>query len=118
MSKKVLVVDDQPGIRLLLKDVLTHEGYKVQTATTGQEALDLVQNGAFDLMILDYKLPIMDGKKVVEKLEKLNSRIPIFLVTGLGEIEKEIKKCKLVKKVVSKPFNIQEICDEVKAILA
>src|SRR5690625_527709 len=61
MQKEILVVDDQPGIRLLLTDIFENDGYKVNTAETGQEALDKIYKNFFDLIILDYKLPILDG---------------------------------------------------------
>ncbi|WP_068673830.1 response regulator [Oceanobacillus sp. Castelsardo] len=117
-KNKILVVDDQIGIRLLLKEVLKNEGYEIEEATTGKEALDQLNTTAFDLMILDYKLPIMDGTEVLEKLEKDNVEIPAIVMSGLVEnIASEARKYKLVKSVIAKPFNINEFVEKVHAIV-
>lgn len=69
MSKTVLVVDDQIGIRLLLEEVIQQEGYNVELALNGKEALDKILDNKPDLIMLDYKLPIIDGPTLVKKLE-------------------------------------------------
>ncbi|MFZ3578610.1 response regulator [Virgibacillus sp. DJP39] len=118
MKKHILVVDDQPGIRFLLDEVFTNEGYQVSTANTGKEALDNIHTEKFDLVIMDYKLPIMDGLQVVKQLERENLMIPAILMSGLAEIlAKEADSCPLVKHVLAKPFNIQEVCNIVDSIL-
>ncbi|MFC4024943.1 response regulator [Oceanobacillus longus] len=118
MPKEILVVDDQPGIRLLLNDILTSEGYRVSLAKTGKEALDKINQKSFDLMILDYKLPIIDGKEVLNILEKEKIDISVILMSGMAEnIREEIEKNNLVKKVIAKPFNIKDFCVYVEEIL-
>lgn len=116
--KKLLAVDDQPGIQLLLKDVLSNEGYDVETASNGQEAVDKLQHETYDLLILDYKLPIMNAEKVIGKMEEMDLNIPVILVTGMGNTENELEKLNFVEKVMQKPFNIQEICEVVQAVLS
>lgn len=117
-SEKILVVDDQAGIRLLLNDVLANEGYNVTTASTGKEAVEMMEENRFDLVILDYNLPVMNAEKVMEEMEKLKIQIPVILVTGLGKAENELERLKFVQKVMLKPFNIQDIRQEVHTILA
>ncbi|WP_085994019.1 response regulator [Oceanobacillus senegalensis] len=113
----VLVVDDQAGIRLLLTDVLENEGYHVQEATTGKEALEKIHNVHFDMMILDYKLPIVDGAEVLQKMEKENIELPSIVMSGLAEsISLELERYQNVKKILAKPFNVHEVLEEVKAI--
>lgn len=117
-QSKILIVDDQMGIRLLLKEILKNEGYEIEEATTGKEAIDQISVNSFDLMILDYKLPIMDGTEVLEKLEKDNVEIPAIVMSGLVEnIASEAMKSKLVKSVIAKPFNINEFVEKVHAIV-
>lgn len=111
-------MDDQIGIRLLLKEVLKNEGYEIEEATTGKEAIEQINSKGFDLLILDYKLPIMDGTEVLKKLEKDNVEIPAIVMSGLIEnIASEAKKFKLVKSIIAKPFNINEFVEKVRAII-
>lgn len=117
MKKRILVVDDQAGIRLLLSDLLTSEGYQVSTASTGKEALEIIQLYFFSLIIMDYRLPIFTGVEVVRKLEKDNIKIPTILISGLEEsIREEVEKNLIVKAVILKPFDVQEMIKRVKLL--
>lgn len=114
MIEEILIVDDQPGIRLLLTDILTNEGYVITTASTGKEALDKLQEKQFALIMLDYKLPIIDGEEVLKKMEQLNIKIPVIVMSGLAEkIEKEMEEIPHVKQLLAKPFNIREVPEAV-----
>ncbi|WP_405097563.1 response regulator [Oceanobacillus sp. FSL H7-0719] len=118
MGEEILVVDDQPGIRLLLTDILTDAGYNTTTASTGKEALDKLKEKRFSLILLDYKLPIIDGVEVLKKIEKQNLNVPAIVMSGLAEkIEDELKGYPLVKDLLAKPFNIQEIPEMIKGII-
>ncbi|MGP4106182.1 response regulator [Virgibacillus sp. L01] len=118
MKKEILVVDDQPGIRLLLQEIFTNEGYHVTLAKTGKEALNILDNSSFDLLMLDYKLPVVDGVQVIQQLEHDKVEIPIILMSGLSEeIVEESQKFKLVKKVLEKPFNVQDVSDFTKSLI-
>lgn len=118
MNKHILVVDDQPGIRFLLDEVFTNEGYQVTTANTGKEALDHVHTSTFDLIMMDYKLPVMDGVQVLHLLEEEEIMIPTILMSGLAEeIMQEIDSSSMLKHILSKPFNIVEVCTIVNGIL-
>lgn len=118
MQKEILVVDDQPGIRLLLNDILKSAGYRVITAETGTEALEKIYAQAFDLLILDYKLPVLDGSAVIERLEQEALYVPVILMSGLVE---EMDMCgqenSLLKGVLAKPFDVQAVNDMVKGVL-
>ncbi len=118
MEEEILVVDDQPGIRLLLTDILSDAGYNTTTASTGKEALDKLQEKPFALILLDYKLPIIDGVDVLKRIEKENLKLPAIVMSGLAEkIEEDMKSYPLVKELLEKPFNIQEIPAMVKRII-
>ncbi|WP_010531560.1 response regulator [Lentibacillus jeotgali] len=117
MTKEILVVDDQPGIRMLLQEIFSDEGYSVSTAETGKEALDQLYARSFDLLILDYKLPIVDGSEVLKRLERDQISVPAIVMSGLDDIRKEINGFSIVRKVFAKPFNIQEVSDFVKGFL-
>lgn len=120
MSKKgILVVDDQPGIRLLLTDILENEGYEVKTATNGKEALHILEESTdLDLLILDYKLPIIDGREVLQAIEEKNMQIPAIIISGLAEdMVEEAENYPFVQLIVQKPFNIKDVTAHVKGIL-
>ena len=117
MVKEILIVDDQLGIRTLLSDILTNEGYGVSTAGTGKEALDKALANYYDLIILDYKLPFFNGVEVLQQLQQNQIEIPAILISGL--INDEVKKTSagLIQKVMAKPFNVKDIQQSVKLIL-
>ncbi|WP_054861231.1 response regulator [Gracilibacillus sp. JCM 18860] len=111
MEKTVLVVDDQIGIRMLLEEVISHEGYRVEQAMNGQEALDKIKQDSPDLIMLDYKLPIIDGgEALVQLLEEDGFAIPTVVMSGLPErAEGKMKKYSSVRKTIGKPFQLNDI---------
>ncbi|MEN1967611.1 response regulator [Lentibacillus sp. N15] len=118
MEKEILVVDDQPGIRLLLGEVFANEGYHVVTAETGKEALDKLHQKTFDLIVLDYKLPIIDGAEVLRRLKQDEIMTPAIIMSGLAEELANVPRdCPNVKKIVAKPFNINDICAITRELL-
>ena len=118
MEKEILIVDDQPGIRMLLTDILANEGYQVSTAKNGKEALDKIYANKYNLIILDYKLPIIDGVEVLQKMKQNKVEIPTIIISGLvEEVSKESSNNNLIKKVIAKPFNVKDIQQSVKLIL-
>ncbi|SDQ12708.1 two-component system, response regulator, stage 0 sporulation protein F [Virgibacillus subterraneus] len=118
MKKEILVVDDQPGIRLLLQEIFTNQGYRVTTAKTGKEALDELNKSSYDLIMLDYKLPVVDGVEVIQQLERDKIEVPAILMSGLAEdIMKESQNYDMVKKVLAKPFNVKDVCDYTKSLI-
>jgi DNA-binding response OmpR family regulator len=118
MMKKILVIDDQPGIRLLLTDILTTAGYSVDTADDGKEAVDLLSAHPYGLVILDYNIPIWDGEDVLNQMQDLNLTTPVIVMTGLIEkVEEKLEAQPNVKKILAKPFNVQEIPSLVKQFI-
>ncbi len=119
MKNKILVVDDQPGIRLLLSDVFTSIGYHVTVAQTGQEALDKIFKQRFDLILLDHGLPIINGQEVIEQMEHKGIFVPVILMSGLIEnLKREYLQHSMFIKIVAKPFNILEMSQMVKKMLS
>ncbi|GGJ52854.1 response regulator [Virgibacillus salexigens] len=118
MKKEILVVDDQPGICMLLTDILTSEGYHVETAKTGKERLDKINNSSFHLLMIDYKLPIFNAFEVLRRMEAENRIVPTILMSGMTEDDiREKEDCSKIESVLSKPFNIHEVCKLVKATI-
>lgn len=95
---KVLIVDDESSIRELFKFVFEDEGYEVEMANNGQEALDALQAGTPDFMVLDVSMPVMTGKEFVLELGKRALRdprlnaIPFVVMTGENFLDPELNK--------------------------
>jgi len=118
--ERVLIVDDDPDIVRLVRYNLTHSGFDVQTATTGREALDLVQKHPPDLVVLDVMLPDVDGLEVCRTLrqQSYSRRIPILMLTARGEEIDRVVGFELgADDYVSKPFSPRELVLRVKSIL-
>ncbi len=79
---KVLVVDDDPSIRLLYKEELEEEGYEVQVASSGQEALRVFDEFEPDIVTLDILMPDMDGIQVLRKMKEKRPRVPVIMSTA------------------------------------
>ena len=113
----VLVVEDDFQLNEMLKKVLLKEGYDVETAFSGTEALLLLENRMIDLVVLDLMLPGVSGEKVLDKIkEKMD--IPIIILSAKSEIDSKVD---LIKRgaddYITKPFNILELKARIKAIL-
>lgn len=104
-----MIVDDQLGIRLLLEEIIKSEGYESATAENGKQALDMIKEKVPDLLLLDYKLPIMDGPEVLKNLEQQGLEIPAIIMSGLAEEAiAEKRNFAMVKEIFAKPFNIEK----------
>ncbi|GGF21702.1 sporulation initiation phosphotransferase F [Halobacillus andaensis] len=112
MGNKVLVVDDQPGIRLLLEELLKSDGYEIITAKTGKQACEQVIEHHPDLILMDYKLPLMSGGEVLEYLHNQNIHQPVLIMTGLSPNSiQEDTDYSFVKEIIPKPFDIHMMRD-------
>jgi DNA-binding response OmpR family regulator len=107
---KILVVDDEEGARELFFTILTDEGYDVTLANGGQEALTLFQNGQFDLVVTDIKMPGMDGLQLLQEIRKGGSKVDVIMVTAYGEVETYLKAMSLgAAEYINKPIRIKEL---------
>ena len=112
--KSVLIVDDQPGIRLLLGEVLQKESYAVIFAVNGQQALDKIKNKQPDCVLLDMKMAGMDGIEVLKEIMKSWPDLPVFMMTGYDELELMNEVMEMgASKYFTKPFDIFEVRDAV-----
>ncbi|HEX2826152.1 MAG TPA: response regulator [Burkholderiales bacterium] len=120
MVQKILVVDDQPMNVTLLADVLEVKGYSVATASSGPEALSLIEADAPDLVLLDVMMPEMTGYEVCERLRAApaTALLPIVMVTALDAKEERIKGLEAgADDFLSKPVNQQELLARVRSLL-
>lgn len=106
----LLVVDDEQGMRDMLSWELKGQGYRVTTASNGQEALDRMRAEKFDLVITDYQMPQMDGVKLLENIKNNDLELEVILATGHGTIEIAVAAMKSgAYDFILKPFNLEEL---------
>ncbi len=116
--QKILIVEDEPSMRLGLKDNLEFEGYEVLIAEDGQAALDVIASNTFDLILLDVMLPKVSGFDVCKKIRKEGNTTPIILLTAKGEEIDKVLGLELgADDYVTKPFSLRELLARIKAVL-
>jgi two-component system, OmpR family, response regulator VicR len=116
MQKNILIVDDEPAIVKGLKFTLEQDGYKIDAAYDGEEAIDKFNSGDYDLIILDVMLPKVNGLTVLQKVREKSS-IPVIMLTAKGEDMDKILGLEYgADDYLTKPFNILELKARVKAI--
>jgi len=117
MSKKILIIEDEPGILLGLKDEFESEGYIVYEAEDGEKGLAATKQQKPDLIILDIMLPVLDGYEVCKRLRREGDTTPIIMLTVK---DKEIAKVLGLElgadDYVTKPFSLREVMARVKAV--
>lgn len=117
MPKKILIVEDEPGILLSLKDELESEGFTVFKADNGEKGLALAKQKKPDLIILDIMLPALDGYEVCKRLRMAGDTTPILMLTVKDkEIDKVLGLELGADDYVTKPFSLREVLARVKAI--
>ena len=88
--KRILVVDDEEGIRQLYKEELEDEGYEVELAKRGEEALEKISRAKPDAVILDLKMPGMGGLDVLERIREQDKDLPVIISTAYGEYKSDL----------------------------
>ncbi len=117
MAQKVLVVEDELGIRQVIKDYLMMEGFEVLEAQNGKEAIGIIEKEIFDLAILDVMLPYVDGWTLCRKVKE-KSDIPVLFLTARGEEYDELMGFELgADEYIHKPFSPAVLLVRVKRLL-
>ena len=116
--KRILLVEDEPGIVLTLSDRLTREGYAVDSAADGESGLERASKEPFDLLLLDLMLPRMSGFDVCRELRKRGIETPVIMLTARGQVVDKVVGLKLgADDYVTKPFEMAELLARVEAHL-
>ena len=111
----ILLVDDQDSIRFFLEKTLVQEGYEAHTAKTGEEAVETAQRIVPDLILLDLKLPDMDGLDVLARIKQVFPEICIVMITAFGDIETAVKAMQNgAYDFVTKPINLDQLLMVIK----
>lgn len=115
---KVLIVDDEAGVRELLKDALRLAGFEPQSVGDGMSALTLLRTFTPDIMIIDINMPLMDGFELVERLRKIGNDIPVLMLSARADRVDVTRGLTLgADDYVTKPFGLEELVLRLKAIL-
>ncbi|MFD2446803.1 response regulator [Bacillus sp. CGMCC 1.16607] len=115
LKEKILIVDDQFGIRILLNEVFQKEGYQTFQAANGVQALEIVKQHSPDLVLLDMKIPGMDGIEILKRMKVIDPDIRVIIMTAYGELDM-IQEAKDLGALThfAKPFDIDDIRAAVK----
>jgi len=116
LGKQILLVEDDPGAREAIKLLLTIDRHDVVEAAEGAEAIELVQRKPFDLAILDYFMPGMQGNQVALRFREIAPSLPILMITAY--LEKLEDSDKPVDAVIGKPFAIEELRQTIAKLLS
>ena len=116
--KRILLVEDEPGLVLTLRDRLTKEGYSVESTPDGESGLERAAREAFDLVLLDVMLPRINGFDVLRELRKRGVETPVIMLTAKGQVADKVAGLKLgADDYVTKPFEMVELLARVEAKL-
>ncbi|AXI01116.1 response regulator [Sporosarcina sp. PTS2304] len=112
--KKLLIIDDQAGIRLLLDEIFTKSGIQTSLAANGKEGIELFQKFQPDCVLLDMKMPGMNGVDVLREIRKQQPKAVVMMMTAYSEIELTEEAGRLgIDHHFTKPFDIFEVRDTI-----
>jgi len=117
-ARRILLVEDEPSLVLTLSDRLMNEGYRVETAGDGEEALTRAEGGGFDLIVLDVLLPRKNGFDVCRDLRQRGQDTPVLMLTARAQVVDRVVGLKLgADDYLTKPFEMMELLARVEALL-
>lgn len=115
---RILIIEDEPSMRIGLIDNLEFEGYETDSASDGASGLEKINNGKYDLIILDVMMPKLSGFDVCKKAREAGNKTPIILLTAKGEeIDKVVGLELGADDYITKPFSLRELIARIKAVL-
>jgi CheY-like chemotaxis protein len=113
-SGKVLVVDDNNDLRIVVSKMLSRLGYEVSSADSGENGLSIFLENKFDIVLSDYEMPGIDGVAFACSVKKSSPRTPVVIMTGAGKETVFSRKSTAVDEVISKPFTLAEIDETIQ----
>ncbi|NLP01711.1 MAG: response regulator, partial [Fibrobacter sp.] len=116
---KILVVDDEASLRLLLSNELSRAGYSVETVADGEAALEILHEGFFHIVLLDIVMPRMSGIDVLRQIKQDNIPAEVIILTGNATLESAIECMKLgAFEYVRKPYSLNELLIQIERAIA
>lgn len=118
-KRSILVVDDEDALRIVLSAELNSEGYNVRTAADGMEALTELGKANFDLVLLDIKMPNMNGFEVLKVIKEKYSGTKVIMLTGFADLKNAIESKKLgAEDFVSKPYDLVDLLTTIDRVMS
>lgn len=118
MNERILVVDDEKNIRLMISKCMLSEGYEVDIAEDGTQGIEMFQKSGYDVVLLDMKMPGLSGMDVLKIIKDCKESIPVIMMTAFGTIESAVEAMKLgAVDYIRKPFTPDIIRSEVREVL-
>lgn len=115
---KLLIVDDEETLRILVRSELEERGYEVDEAESGEKALEKLQTGKYDLVILDIRMPGMDGLEVLRKIKSDNLAPKVIMLTGVEELKIAHDSLQLgANDFLTKPYEIRTLLACINRVL-
>ena len=119
MKRRIMIVDDQKGVRRLLEELFKREGWEVYAAVDGKEAIEKVGQFQPSILLIDMKMPNMNGLDASQKILEKHQEMAIIMMTAYGEMEVVKRALESgVRKCITKPFDILYLRDEINRIVA
>ena len=116
-SMKILVVEDEKGLREALVKSLTGEGYLADGASDGEEGYELIRSSLYDLVILDVMLPVLDGYEVLRRVRNENNPVPVIMLTARTALDDKLTGIDLgADDYMTKPFAMQELLARIRMV--
>jgi two-component system, NtrC family, response regulator PilR len=117
-KSSVLVVDDEEALRSVLSNELINEGYDVQTASDGDDAIAAIDKTPFDLVLLDIKMPRVSGFEVLKHIKEHAGGTKVVMLTGFADLKNAIESKKLgADDFVSKPYDLVDLLTTIERVL-
>jgi DNA-binding NtrC family response regulator len=117
-KNRILVVDDEEALRIVLSSELEGEGYQVSNAADGQEAINILNKQEFDLVLLDIKMPNVDGFEVLKFVKERWPKTKVVMLTGFADLKNAIESKKLgAEDFISKPYDLVDLLTTVERVL-
>ncbi|MFN0159098.1 MAG: response regulator [Bacteroidota bacterium] len=118
-KRKILVVDDEDALRTVLSSELVSEGYEVGTAGDGDEAINELQKKTFELVLLDIKMPRMNGFEVLKFIKDKHPKTKVIMLTGFADLKNAIESKKLgAEDFVSKPYDLVDLLTTIERVMS
>ena len=115
--KKILVIDDETIVRTSCERTLTPEGYEVISTSGGQEGIEYLQNQSFELVLLDLKMPDIDGMEILARINKEWSDTKVIMITGYSTVDTAVQALRYgAYNFIEKPFTPDSLLNAVKEV--